>query len=361
MMRLRNARQMIVGVALLAGAVQCVGVTAATPDPGFADSPVLGLVGKDEVHESDLVRGDSDAFERLKNSRDQVIRQAQMQFAQASHDLLAHDLDKVLDRRAVELEATQRHTTPEALSSQIKVPVVTENEVRAFYESHKDRTDQPFEALADSIKQYLAKQHDDAASREFYDQLRQKHGIRSLLGPYRVNVAATGPSRGAANAPITILEFGDFQCPYCKHAEAVLQSLLSEHGSSMRIVFRNLPLTTLHPDAQLAAEAAVCAQRQDKFWEMHDAMFDHQDQLNVTALTDTAARLGLDRNGFAQCLGDKGADSAIQADVKAARDVGVSSTPYFFINGRPLLGEPPKDEFERMINEELRALGKQSS
>jgi protein-disulfide isomerase len=328
--------------------------------PGAGHDLPLGMIGGQAVYEPDLVKADPDAFRRLEQARDQQIRGAEMQFAQARHDLLAKELDARLDRRALELEAAARHFKPESLLSDIKVPVVTDEEARAFYEARRDRTSQPYETLASAIKQYLASQHNDAATRTFYDQLRAEHGIKSLLGPYRVNVAATGPVRGDKSAPVTILEFGDFQCPYCREEEPVLRSLVREHPGEVKVVFRFLPLVNVHPDAEVAAEAAVCAERQGKFWEMHDAMFEHQDQLKPDALTATAARLGLDKDRFAECLRDKDVQKTIQADVQAAADLGVDNTPYFFINGRPVLGDIPKDQLERMIGEELTALKKGS-
>jgi len=359
-MRMTNRSGVLAaGIVLLTGALPGAGHDfAGNPQSRLSDSRVLALMDGEPVYESDLVKADAAAFQRLEQARDKQIHEAQMQFAQAHHDLLAKELDERLDRRALELEAAARHVRPEALLAEIKVSVVTDEEARAFYDARKGRTNQSYESLAGAIKQYLASQHNDAATRVFYDELRAKHGIKSLLGPYRVTVAATGPVRGDKNAPITILEFGDFQCPYCREEEPVLQSLVREYPGEVKIVFRHLPLTHLHPDAEAAAEAAVCAERQGKFWEMHDAMFAHQDQLKADALTATAARLGLDKDRFADCLRDKAVQQVIQADVQAAADLGIDNTPYFFVDGRPVLGDIPKDQFEQIIGEELTALGK---
>lgn len=359
-MRMMNRGGAVVaGLVLLAGTLPGASHALAGDSTTHPSDPhILGLIGREPVYESDLVKSDADAFHHLERARDKQIHEAEMQFAQARHDLLAKELDQRLDRQALELEAAARHVKPESLLSEIKVSIVTDEEARAFYDARRDRTSQTYDALANAIKEYLASQHNDLATRAFYDQLRAKHGIKSLLGPYRVSVAATGPVRGDKNAPVTILEFGDFQCPYCRQEEPVLQSLVREHPSEVKVVFRNLPLTHLHPDAETAAEAAVCAERQGKFWEMHDAMFEHQDQLKPDALTATAARLGLDKDRFANCLGDKGVQHAIEADVQAAADLGVENTPFFFIDGRPVLGNIPKDQFERIIGEELTALKK---
>lgn len=162
-----------------------------------------------------------------------------------------------------------------------------------------------------------------------------------------------GPARGPGTAPVTIVEFGDFQCPYCKEAESSLHTVLAEHPRDVRVVFRNLPLTQIHPNARIAAEASICADRQGKFWEMHDAMYADQSALNANALERTAQRLGLNGDRFAACLTDGSTSQALDLDAKAAEELGLEGTPYFFINGRPLDGNVPVEKFESVIADEL--------
>src|SRR5262249_4034811 len=184
-----------------------------------------------------------------------------------------------LDRRALELEAQARHTTPGDLLAGIRGAAVFDEEARAYYEANKKRTTQTFDQVQPQITQYLATQHNATATRDFYYDLRARHGIKLTLAPYRVQVAATGPARGQAQAPVTIIEFADFQCPYCQQAEEVLRTVMANHGDAVRLVFRNLPLSNVHPNATIAAIAGVCADRQGKFWDMHDAMFTDQKAL----------------------------------------------------------------------------------
>jgi protein-disulfide isomerase len=133
-----------------------------------------------------------------------------------------------------------------------------------------------------------------------------------------------------------------------------LHAVLSRHPNEVRLVFRNRPLPELHPDAVMAARAAVCAGRQDKFWEMHDAMFKDQSALGEAALKDTAARLGLDRRRFESCLDDaRGTLQALSVDNQAANELGVNSTPYFFIDGLPVRGMLPPEQLEKLIEDEL--------
>src|SRR5262249_22720056 len=152
--------------------------------------------------------------------------------------------------------------------------------------------------LATPIKQYLASQHNDQATHAFYQGLRSKHAIVSRLEPYRVAVGASGAVRGRADAPITIVEFGDFQCPYCQQEEATLRSVMTKFEGKVRLVFRHLPLTKVHPNAMIAAQAAVCADRQGRFWEMHDALYADQNALSADSLRETAGKLGLDTKIF---------------------------------------------------------------
>jgi protein-disulfide isomerase len=352
----------VVAAAALAGlGLPPGGLCAAVADSPLPGQAVVGSVGNDHITLSDVIAHDQEAFNRLKSEHDLSLRQLDREYARARHDLVQQELDKLLDRRALELEAAARGQTPAAISAEIKAPAVTDEEARAFYQARKDRTNQSYEELASTIKQYLASERYQHMSRSFYDGLRSKYGIRSTLGPYRVAVAATGPTRGKAEARITIVEFGDFQCPFCQRAETTLRTILQKYPDDVRLVFRNLPLTEVHPNAALAAQAGVCANRQGKFWEMHDAMFKDQSALGADSLKNTAQQLGLDPQPFASCLDSRQeAARVVDDDAEAAADLGINSTPFFFVNGRPVKGNVALEQFEKIIAEELSA-GRQGS
>ncbi len=140
--------------------------------------------------------------------------------------------------------------------------------------------------------------------------------------------------RGPDDAPVTLLEYGDFECPYCGHAEQVIRELLTAAGSDVRYVWRHLPLNDVHPSAQLAAEAAEAAAAQGSFWEMHDALLEHQGELRPPDLARYAGELGLDVERFKENLRDHAYAGHVLADVASADESGVSGTPTFFINGR---------------------------
>jgi len=138
--------------------------------------------------------------------------------------------------------------------------------------------------------------------------------------------------RGTPNASITVIEFGDFECPYCGQAEAVARSLLADRD--LRFVWRHLPLTDVHPAAQLAAEAAEAAAAQGRFWEMHDLLLARQDDLSPHALTRYAGELGLDVERFRQDLAEHVHQTRVAQDVESADISGATGTPTFFINGQ---------------------------
>jgi protein-disulfide isomerase len=320
-------------------------------------SRALATIGSERISEADVIGQNREAFAQQREDYERRLRNLEFTSVQARHTLLQQQLDKMLDRRALEAEAKARDVAPDKVLGEIAVPAVTDDEVRAFYESNKARTSQTYEQLADQIKQYLATQHNDTATRQFYDGLRAKHGINSLLEPLRVAVAPTGPVRGKTNVPVTIVEFADFQCPYCKQEESALQAVLAKYPNEVRLVFRHLPLVQVHPDAMVAAEAAVCADHQGKFWEMHDALYADQKSLGRDAITAAAQHLGLNLDQLSGCIQDEATLRTIKADMSAADAIGITSTPYFFINGRPISGSVPTETLQNMVAEELRRPG----
>jgi protein-disulfide isomerase len=164
--------------------------------------------------------------------------------------------------------------------------------------------------------------------------------VRALYGRADVIVDLADPVepdrdhlRGPADAQITLVEYGDFQCPHCGRAEPVLRELVSEFGD-VRYVWRHLPLLDVHPRAQLAAEAAEAAHAQGAFWPMHDLLLEHQDRLSSDDVVGYAERLGLDVERFAKDLRSHRWADRVAGDVESADLSGVSGTPTFFVNGQ---------------------------
>ncbi len=161
------------------------------------------------------------------------------------------------------------------------------------------------------------------------------------------------PSLGPDDAPIVIVEFSDFQCPYCRRFQSeTYQPLLDAYPGQIRFVYRNLPLTSIHPNAMPAAVASLCARDQDAFWGYHDKLFSSE-QLDQDTYIRYAADLGLDTETFTACLSDGSHDAEIQADMDFAISLGVQSTPTFFVNGLAVVGAQPLSYFQQLIDKEL--------
>jgi protein-disulfide isomerase len=162
------------------------------------------------------------------------------------------------------------------------------------------------------------------------------------------------PILGPSDADITLIEFSDYECPYCqKWHEEVYFRLLDEYEGQIRIVYRDFPLNSIHPNAEPAAIAANCAGEQDAYWEYHDKLFSSELPLGDSAYQQYASDLDLDLEAFNQCLESDHQKDEIQADFEYASNLGVRSTPTFFINGIPLVGAQPFEVFKQVIDKEL--------
>jgi protein-disulfide isomerase len=164
------------------------------------------------------------------------------------------------------------------------------------------------------------------------------------------------PVLGPDDAPVTIVEFSDFQCPFCaRFQQQTFNALREKYGDDIRIVFRDFPLSSLHPDATKASEAAECADDQGKFWEMHDAMFQSQaiTGVGLPAVTSMAESLDLDMDEFQECVDSGKYADEVAKDLQEGTSYGVTGTPTFFINGVRLVGAVPIDQFSAIIDEEL--------
>ena len=172
--------------------------------------------------------------------------------------------------------------------------------------------------------------------------------------PPRTDIATAGfPARGPATAPVTIVEFSDFECPFCGRLFPTLKAVENIYLDRVRIVYRQFPLRRIHPLAEKAAEASLCANEQGRFWEMHDSLFGDQEHLTVDALKARAVALKLDTAAFNACLDSGRQAAAIDKDIAEGMNAGVTGTPAMFINGRMLVGAQPFAAIQAIIEEEL--------
>lgn len=232
-------------------------------------------------------------------------------------------------------------------------PPVTSDEIETFFAENRGQIGDgvTLDELTPQIRAYLEQTRRAA----IFEKLRGQATIEIELQRPRVTVADLGPSLGAEAAVVTIVGFGDYQCPFCARSEATIRELLERYPETLRYVQRHHPLS-IHPEARGAAEAAVCAEAQGRFWDYHDLLFANQSSQARDALTGYAEQLGLDTAAFEQCLSSEATARRVQRDIDAARGAGASGTPAFFVNGIPLTGAQPIDEFEALIDEELTRL-----
>ena len=288
------------------------------------------------------------------------FKQAESKAEQDLYDVRKKAVDQVITHRLLEFQAKAAHKElddwfqHDFLNS---VPEPSDAEVKASFDEHKAQLppNSDYEQLKPKITQFVKQEHGKKALAAMLDDLKAKHNARvTFPAPAlpRVDVAAIGPSKGPANAPVTIVEFSDFQCPFCGRAAPTVDRVMKEYDGKVKLVFRNYPLE-FHPMAEKAAEAGACAADQNKFWEMHDAMFKDQAKLMVPDLKLTARAIGLDGDKFDKCLDSGEKKKAIEADQKAGTDAGVNGTPAFFINGVFLNGAVPFDDFKEALDREL--------
>jgi len=238
-----------------------------------------------------------------------------------------------------------------------KLPPVSEADVAAFYEQNKERAQgRTLDQLRGEIKPFLDARRDAQARAMLVEELKAKNagGVRVMLEPprYTVPLTADDPVRGNAAAPITIVEFSDFQCPFCQRVNPTLAQVRQAYGDKVKIVFKDYPLPN-HPQAPKAAEAARCAGEQKKYWEMHDAMFANQRALEVPALKQTARAIGLEGAAFDSCLDSGKFAATVRKGTALGDQMGVNSTPTLYINGRAVIGAMPFENFKQIIDEEL--------
>ncbi len=279
---------------------------------------------------------------------------------QEQWELLYGTVNGLVATRLVENEAAARGTTvPELVEQEIaaKVPPPDEAAIALFYERRKSSPalhGKTLDQTRDQIRTFLEQQALTIRRTAFLAELRAEHEVRLLLEPPRVDlpIPPTAPSKGPADAPVTVVEFADFECPACRRVYPAIERLLLEYKNDVRFVFRDFPLS-IHPRAVPASVAAMCADEQDRFWDYYQNLMVIQGDLDDDDLNARAQQIGLERDAFATCYGEERHVTAVRSSLEQGRSVGVDSTPTFFINGRKVVGFPSYDQFKQIIDEEI--------
>lgn len=309
---------------------------------GNPNDTVLATVGSTKITEAQV---DEKARPELNKIQSQV------------YTAKKRALDDLVDDYLIEQAAKKAGLSKEAyLKREVedKAPPPTEKEMKAFYDMNQARIRQPYDKIKAPLEQYMRRQKLGAARAELIANLRKDAGVKVMLKAPRVEVS-TADSAGAvgpSTAPITIVEFSDYQCPFCRRAEDSVQQVMKKYGDKVRLIYMDYPLP-MHQYALKAAQAARCAGDQGKYWQFHDALFADQSKLDEAGLKATAEKLKLDPKKFGECIAGNLHLDQIHKTQEEGSEVGVDGTPTFVINGRMLNGAQPASEMEAIIDEEL--------
>jgi len=320
----------------------------ATKDAGKKAAPAAGSTAAARIGDTTITLEEID---QRAASNLMKVRQQEYEVRQQALDAMIND--DLLDREAKAKGITKEKLIETEIAS--KAPDATPAEIDAYYEQNKARMGgQTKEQIAPQIGAMLKSQKSGAIQAEYMKALRQKYGVKVYLEPPRVQIAVDDdPARGGpVGAPITIVEFSDYQCPFCSRAETVVDDVMKKYGDKVRLVYRDYPLS-FHPNAEMAAMGAECAEEQGKYWEMNRAMFANQSKLAAADLVETAGSLGMDKDKLKACLDSGKYRSEVQKDFQDGQKAGVTGTPTFFINGVMIVGARGVDSFSEIIDREL--------
>jgi len=271
------------------------------------------------------------------------------------YDIQSKALEKLIRQKVLELAAQKKGESTEALLSEEvnrKVAAPTDAEVFAYYLAQKDRNRQSFVQVKDQLRETLKREEIQYARDAYLDRLRSQADVVVLLKPPRTQVTYDAARvKGNPQAAVVIVEFADFQCPFCRQEEGVLKNLLAKYGAEVALAYRDFPVAQLHPLAEQAAEASRCGGEQGKYWQVDDLLM--AGGLDSPNLKQYAHDLKLDEKQFASCLASGKYKAAIEDDRKDAERLGVAGTPSFFINGILMVGAEPEENVSRVIDQEL--------
>ncbi|HZJ55009.1 MAG TPA: thioredoxin domain-containing protein [Myxococcaceae bacterium] len=321
------------------------GSSTAASGTGTAPDRVVATFNGGKITAGELEKEARPQIAELENKMYQARKQALEQMA----------MERIVKAEAAKAGLTEQDYIRKRVE-EAPVQQPTEAQERQFYDRLKSAGQIPpeatFESLKDRIGQALINQQRQGQMQKVIADLQKQANLKLDLPQPRISVAAEGPTRGPKDAPVTIVEFSDFECPYCGSAHDTVEQVMNAYAGKVRLVYRQFPLS-FHPRAAKAAEASLCAGDQGKFWEYHDVLFKNQKKLEPTDLKAHATEVGLDAQKFGQCLDSGDKKKTVDADQQAGLAAGVGGTPAFFINGIFLNGAQPLDEFKKVIDGEL--------
>lgn len=265
-------------------------------------------------------------------------------------------LDSLIEQKLLEAAAKSKGVTTEqflAQNADAKVPEPNDAEVEGYYMALRERITLTYDEVKPKLRESLKQAKIQQARQDYMKNLRAQSNVAVLMSVPRVNVGYD-PARlkGDPKAPVMIVEFSDYQCPYCHQVEPTLQAIMHKYGDKVSLAYRDYPLRNIHDHAEIAAEASRCALDQGKFWDYHDQLF-KATNLDKEALIGYAKDAKLDDKQFEACLTSEKYKAQIDKDLDEGRKAGVNGTPVFFINGIVLSGVQAQDSFTHAIDDEL--------
>jgi protein-disulfide isomerase len=280
------------------------------------------------------------------------------QVRQEEYEIRRDVLDELIADRLVDAEASREGVSRQVLVRREvddKIPTPDPAQIALIYDHNKDRfAGQSREQALAHIRKILVDRDKAQRRSTWEDELRQKARVAVHLDPPRlaVDIPRDAPATGASDPRVTVVEFTDYQCPYCHRAQSTIDEVLDHYKGKVRLVHLDFPLD-FHPGALPAARAARCAGEQGRFWEYHHDLMTEKGTLDAADLESRAAALHLSPGPFAKCLASDRYDAAIQADLEQGRKLGVSGTPAYLVNGRMITGARPYSDFAAVIDDEL--------
>ena len=299
----------------------------------------VALVGGQPIYDEDLAPTIQGQLLPLRNQEYEMKKKA---------------LDNLIEQKLLEAAAKQKGLATEKLLDQevnSKVPDPSDAEIEGYYLGLK--VNRPLAEVKTQLRDGYKQAKIQQARQDYLKTLRADSKVVVLLSAPRVEVAYDpARMRGNPKAPVMIVEFSDYQCPYCHQVEPTVAQVLAKYGDKVSLSYRDFPLTQIHSQAQIAAVASRCALEQGKFWEYHDQLFTAS-KLDKDALIEYAHNLKLDDKQFSSCLTSEKYKADIDKDLQEGKQAGISGTPGFFINGVMISGAQGQDAFSRVIDEEL--------
>ena len=322
-----------------------------------AQQAPAGQNGSDVVaHVGDRAITVKEVDDRWRQAQPAAHAQALQQIYDGRKQTLDAIVADMLVEQAAKAKGTDAKTFTEADITR-RIKPLTDGQIAAFFQENQAQMQgRGIDAMGPVIRRYLEEQQRTDGYQAMVAELRKAGPpVRLVLDAprYTVDVSPDDPALGNAGAAVTLVEFSDFQCPFCARVMPTLKRVQETYGDRVRIVWKDFPLTSIHPQAFKAAEAGQCAQEQGKFWEYHDRLFANQQALDPASLKKHAAEGGLDAGKFNTCLDEAKYGERVREQMGVGTRLGVSSTPSVFINGRMVSGAQPYDVFTTIIDEEL--------